>query len=483
MLPVSEAFRELMKSNVRPKCELTITVKDALGIGRDLVWSSDKVEKISYKRAIDPIGRELPFMELRWTEVYRGKMNEDLYPQIYENVSAFLPVKLKIKQFLGFSNTWKNIFDRNLTWKEIFEKKINWHGIFKDSVVDEFEYPTLFLSSKPTIKEQKIEWVAYDLMHYMNSNSSQKLGETSILRFVPQMIMLDSCSSMLENKEMILSVQDSIFNFEKKNKEDDSTIGKEVLIDGSANSLLKDWMSIQGKYWDFSKNIIIEKNIFEDFTRTEFSFPLYLHYKTPTLTKNENISRYDFKQYSVERNDKKIYEKAPDSSYMVKAIQGYRDFYVFRFVFDGYGEFAESDFGKESPTVGYSLNRDVKIIPIEIIAIPHSINVEKEGIVFKEDNKANFFGKEGSDQALGFNPFVSKRSSNLQKYFNQNVYSAEVDVAPNVALETGDVISIETNLYNATGDRIQKDFVIVEIELNYSGVLKQKIKAHEVKYE
>jgi hypothetical protein len=168
---------------------------------------------------------------------------------------------------------------------------------------------------------------------------------------------------------------------------------------------------------------------------------------------------------------------------VVKAVQGYRDFYVFRFVFDGYGEFAESSFGKESPTVGYSLNMDAKIIPIEIVAIPHSINIEREGIVFKEDNKANFFGKEGSDQALVFNHFVEKRSSNLQKYFNRNVYSAEADVAPNVALETGDVISIETNLYNATGDRIQKDFVIVEIELNYSGVLKQKIKAHEVKYE
>ena len=60
MLAVSDAYKELVKSNIRPKCEPIIRVsgKDNTGKDIEIIWKASNIKDLKYKRAIDPIGRE-----------------------------------------------------------------------------------------------------------------------------------------------------------------------------------------------------------------------------------------------------------------------------------------------------------------------------------------------------------------------------------------------------------------------------------------
>ena len=49
----------------------------------------------------------------------------------------------------------------------------------------------------------------------------------------------------------------------------------------------------------------------------------------------------------------------------------------------------------------------------------------------------------------------------------------------NVALETGDLVTVPTNLFN-NDERVIKNAIVVGIELEYNGALKQKTLLHEV---
>ena len=77
MIQVSDAYKELVKSNIRPKCEPIIKVSGVDNTGKEieLIWNAKNIKDLKYKRAIDPVGRELPYMELTWTEIYTGKLN------------------------------------------------------------------------------------------------------------------------------------------------------------------------------------------------------------------------------------------------------------------------------------------------------------------------------------------------------------------------------------------------------------------------
>jgi hypothetical protein len=121
MLQVSDAYKELVKSNIRPKCEPIIKVSGNDNNGNDieLIWRAKDIKDLTYKRSIDPIGRELPYMELTWTEIYSGKFDEENYPEKYNNIASYMGVDLSFTQNLNFYNTWKTLFDSGKTWGEI----------------------------------------------------------------------------------------------------------------------------------------------------------------------------------------------------------------------------------------------------------------------------------------------------------------------------------------------------------------------------
>ena len=51
MIPVSNAYKELVKSNIRPKCEPIIKVsgKDNNGKYIELVWQAKNIKDLNYK--------------------------------------------------------------------------------------------------------------------------------------------------------------------------------------------------------------------------------------------------------------------------------------------------------------------------------------------------------------------------------------------------------------------------------------------------
>ena len=65
-------------------------------------------------------------------------------------------------------------------------------------------------------------------------------------------------------------------------------------------------------------------------------------------------------------------------------------------------------------------------------------------------------------------------------WYSSKRSAIEINSLHNVALEMGDLVEVETNLYDNLGNAIIKRCVIVGIELNYSGVLKQKTIVREV---
>lgn len=485
MLDVSEQFRELMKSNIRPKCEPTITVKNGLGTGRDLIWKAKNISKMTFKRGIDPIGRTLPFMELRWTEIYNGKLNENAFPQIYENVAAFLPVELKFEQSLGFFNTWKNLLKSGKTWKEIFDSKTTWKQLKTEALKEEFVFPTMFLSAKPTIKNNSIEWVAYDLMRFLDSNQSLYFQQTSHINKVKSYVLRNCCSAFLKQKEIIDSISKTIEQIDNDSEELNQM---PVFFDGSSNSFLKDYSSVYSLYWDFEKDYMKEKKIF-DFAETGFEFPLRLQYKNPIVSKNEDISVYQYKRYYLQENPDGLYEKEWDSYQIVASKEDEtKDFYVFKYIFQGFGKVNEEvgDFPKngdmkiafgfkELPigTVPTKEEYKIVVIPLDTISLDELIVNNNNGTAFVEDNKLSRYPSD-SMKSIERNVF-------LNRYFSKKNDSLEISCAPNVSIETGDIVKIETNLEDAFGENKIKDAVVVEIQLEYSGKLSQKIKAHEVR--
>ena len=74
---------------------------------------------------------------------------------------------------------------------------------------------------------------------------------------------------------------------------------------------------------------------------------------------------------------------------------------------------------------------------------------------------------------------ITKRIDFLKNYFNKNCCSLVFTGLPNLSIEPGDIINIETNLFDGE-NRIYKNAVVVSIEATYNGAWNEKFTAHEV---
>ena len=61
MLTVASSYLNLVKSNMRPKVEpvIKVTGEDENGNAVSLVWEASNIQKLTYKRGIDPVVREI----------------------------------------------------------------------------------------------------------------------------------------------------------------------------------------------------------------------------------------------------------------------------------------------------------------------------------------------------------------------------------------------------------------------------------------
>ena len=235
MITVSDAYKELVKSNTRPKCEPIIKVSGIDNTGKEieLIWNANNIKDLTYKRSIDPVGRELPYMELTWKEIYTGKLNAENYPEKYNNIIQYMQVELFFVQDLGFYNTWKTLFSGGITWKDLFNG--SWKQLKNQVTKETIAMPKLFLSAKPTISGQTITWVARDLLYFLEDEKVKnfKIGASSgdyrLLKNVLSYFLIDSRACFLNNPDMFDAISASVSDI--LNCDDEFRLTKDIIFD------------------------------------------------------------------------------------------------------------------------------------------------------------------------------------------------------------------------------------------------------------
>ena len=480
MIQVSDAYKELVKSNIRPKCEPIIKISGIDNTGKEieLIWNAKNIKDLKYKRGIDPVGRELPYMELTWTEIYTGKLNAQSYPEKYNNIVKYMAVELSFVQNLGFYNTWKTLFNGGIKWKDLFSGNITWKQIKNEVSQEVITLPNLFLSAKPTIDGQIITWVAKDFLSFVEDSETKEFCgdevENIYLVNAISYFLLNARSGFLKSLDLFNDFTNSVQNLLLQSGTDfpEFSITKRIICDGEIKNVIRNLASIYNLYFDF-KNNNIKLNSLNHYNNDFISIDGKTLFNYPKIENPTNISAFSFKHRIAETNKTKAYNKKPYS------IENLGNSNRLHYLFDGFGEAYETS---ESDTkinnsikelILYSTEneKEIYIVPINYNKYENIINSRKTGETFNEDNPINPYDSQ--------NYRARSRFDSLSVYFD-NCSSLSFQVLPNIALETNDVIEVETNLYAENGNRIKKKAVIVSIELNYNGTIKQNIKAHEV---
>lgn len=470
MLSVSQKFLELMQSNIRPKIEPTITVmgQDSNGSPVVLTWKPSNIQNMTYKRGIDPVGRTLPYMELTWTEIYYGKLNAENYPEKYNNIAKYMAVELSFEQSLGFFNTWKDLFSAGCTWKSILEQFKTWKGVKRGSTKETVKLPTMFLVAKPTIQGQTITWTARDLFYFLNQTHTKSFAENINYRNPIRWFLLEERGNFRNSNEIfeaLTQTQSNAIN------DDDGNLDKIVVFDGSTKNLLMNYASIRNYYWDFKDNYAVLKRFSSLGVKSvaDFEFSANIIREYPQLTENLDMSAYSFKQYFAEVDNANSYTLSPAETITYKGLNFYK------FLFKGLG--ATDLTGQTLIAKDIIINHDsITVAPVNSNSYENTITIANKdkvsiGEVFVEDNPLNPYSSSDS--------FIIDRAQILAKWFGSKKYSMELNSLSNVALETGDLVTVPTNLFNGD-ERVIKKAIVVGIELEYNGALKQKTLLHEV---
>jgi hypothetical protein len=475
MLQVSDAYKELIKSNIRPKCEPIIKVSGTDNTGKEieLVWNAKNIKDLKYKRSIDPVGRELPYMELTWTEIYTGKLNAENYPEKYNNIAKYMSVELSFVQDLGFYNTWKMLVKSGTTWRELISK--TWKQVKKQVPQETINMPKMFLSARPTISGQTITWVAKDCLSFMNEavcidyEGSQDVRLQNVL----SNLVLNSRGGFL-NSSGLFDVYTNVANNLLLQSEVTETINKNIICDGQTKNILLNLIGIYNYYMDFKNEVFYVKKFSPQ--NVDFTFDAKTLYDFPKIERSPNISTYLFKHRVVEEDRNRAYMAKPYRQTMEFA-SGWR---VYEYLFEDYAWAYDNSEGTSRANTGLLkrayeattiADAELYVVPIKHTSYDNIININNIGEPFNEDNPINPYGLSEATAIT--------RKDFLVEYFS-NSSSISFDGLPALNVETGDIVEVETNLFDNNGKRIKKNAMVVYIEINYNGSVKQSIKAHEV---
>lgn len=446
MIAVSNAYTELAKTNIRPKCEPVIVVSGQNENGNDISikWTANELQELKLKRGIDPVGRELPYMELSWKELYTGNFNEENYPEKYNNVVKYMAVDLTFIQDLYFS------------WETAKKKEI-------------INVPRLFLTAKPTIKGKTITWIARDILYFLESLQAKSFEANIPYRNMLRWFLLDERASLKNAKEMITAIQNTQSNLLKDSNE---LLLKDIAVEGSTKDILLRLGNIKSYYWNFTNNIAELKSLLslnESLSqlpiKTVYDFTATVMYDYPALKANPTVSAYSYKQYVCELDDKNKYVLFPYETVSRKGLTFYH------YAYNGLGKPTDDLFSKGLGKSTYSTSANLTVIPANLNGVEMFIKTENIGEVFTEDNRCNPYSNTDDE--------ITDRVGCLSRYFCKGNYSAEIMSLTNLALEPSDLISVETNLFDSE-KRITKFGVVLKIEIEYNGSLKQKTTVHTV---
>ena len=483
MISVSEDFKNLMQSNIRPKIQPIITLKGIDNAGNDvqIQWTASQIKDVKFKRGFDPTGNELPYIELKWTEVYNDKLNAEAYPSKYSNITSLMSVQLEWEQYLDFFTKWKHLMQTS--WGALFGKQQTWK--FKPAF-EKVKMPMLFLTARPEIKNNTVTWIARDFLYFLNEpvrKSFNYIYTQDVLLFKnPILYLLVSArQQFLRNDEFFQIMTESINLINEDYLFEKEMLDKSILLEGEIKNLLKNYSAIHSHWLNFDeKGRLIFCKLFDNEIRAHFS--KHTMYKYPYVTKNYDIKEYQFKRYGLQENSQKQYSSnAPEKILYYQfgetaeesAIIGYQ------YRFDDLGRTVETAnenqvYSEVDYCIQAGVPNGVNIIPLFITTTDEKLtnSTLNSGEIFNENNKINPY------ESIDF--WAIDRFEFLKKYFNKNRLSFKFETLANVAIEAGDLIKLDTNMFDAEGNQIQKNAIVTSLEIVYNGVAKAKITAHEI---
>lgn len=438
MLSVTSAYLNLAKSNMRPKVEplIRITGEDANGKFVSLKWEASNIQNLTYKRGIDPVGREISYMELTWTEIYTGNLNAENYPEKYNNIIKYMAVDLIFLQNMNFS--WES-----------------------DASKIPITMPRMFLVSKPVIDGKTITWTARDLLYFLTETQTKSFTADVPYRNALRWFLLEERANFKNSKEILGTIQNTQNSILSGNT---ATVGKNTVLDGSSKQILTGLASIKNYHWNFAVNsakLVPFKNALAAGSPV-YTFTSNVMYDYPKLTALPTISGYSFKQYVCELDEENQYTLEPYETVT------YKNATFYHYAFKGLGEYKYSSLSMIAKSA-YSENSPLTVTPANLNSVDLYLTLNQKGEEFIEENACNPYGKNDQD--------IKNRISFLNEYFKEGSYSAEINSLSNLAIEPGDLVAVETNLFSGN-NRITKKALVLSIELEYNGALKQKTIVH-----
>ena len=470
MLPTSQAYEDLMQSNIRPKCVPVITVSriDEHSILTYLTWESKDITSMTFKRGIDPAGRELPFMELQWTELYKGKFNAQQFPEKYNNVAKYMRVKLEFKQKLGFFNTWKLV--KQKTWAQV--KESTWKEIKNNVAEETITMPDMFLAARPVVEGNTIKWTARDILSFLDESQTKAFnGDTYTIDFINPIcyLLLNTRGGFLKSKEMFESITEIVDDILTNYSGLYGNIGETVVFNEETNSGILHYLNLQNLHFDFSTDKLNIKNA-PAYSEPVAVFSKKIIFNYPKITNGTNISTYNFKNYRMKENTSGIYSVLPSVS------KHFGELTAYRYDYNGFGRAGSTTVIPSDLTKAWAFapnnTTPFNVIPLDYVGYDNYINNSSNGEPFNEDNQLNPY--EAQDQE------AVDRFNFLKSYFNGNNTALEFSSLANPAIETGDIVSVDTNLYD-DNVQVRKAGVVVQIEVTFNGTCKEKFIVHELK--
>jgi hypothetical protein len=243
-------------------------------------------------------------MELTWTEIFAGKLNENAYPEKYNNAMAFLCVKLRFFQKMNAQHLWAEYYGQSLTWNMAHEKG-TWGDILERNEI--IEFPALFLDGKPVVNGNTVTWKARDFLYFLSEPVNLKTVEEAIgLKFSsPTYNVLEKSSDLWWNsakfKESINDFSGKASAFARNNG---MTLDKVTLFDGVAKNLIVNHWQTVNVFLNFNGISADLKNISEIFTDTSADTINAEHsYKYPEVKDIPEVSVFSAKAYDYSQEN------------------------------------------------------------------------------------------------------------------------------------------------------------------------------------
>lgn len=491
MLSVSTEFNELMRSRIRPKIEPTITVhgQDTTGQDVELFWNAHNIVNLTFERGIDPQGNEYPYMELKWTEVYNGRLTETSYPEKYKNITALMACDLEWTQSLTLNSrdeTWKSLYDV-YTWQSLYNSGATWNLV---ETKENIKFPRLFLTGTPEVKNNTITWKAVDLLSFLDMEWTKFFGGKKYPTSIKNVLLtglIEARAFFWNNANIRDLIQKSIeaisnnpFNFSYP------WIDDNVLCSGELKKQLVLACAIADIYLDFDEDGAIIAKEFDFYERSKFKFDADIMFDNPKVTFVTPMKSYNWVQYWHLTDGFEPYSISYESLTAPSGIQiaeGAKSFSFARYNFVGNGQTYQIA-SEDSDAVDYvsELTYDIiavddgEVVPLIFVkpinSNKFSFSIEDEyverGEVIKEDNP------------LCPTDYAGERFGFLAKLHKEGETELDFKCLGNVALTTSDRVQVETNLFNEENNRVVKNGIVKELKIEYNGAVKEKMLVKEL---